>query len=129
MQAGSTINVTNPTIAVMNDALWVGGVGTGRAARCASTNRRCGRCPRAPAGVVVDEGADRGFDLSAGVADLWVYETQRRRQLYCVDSHSGAVLQRWDGITQSVATGGSGPYVVSVGHDRAAGAARQLPVG
>jgi hypothetical protein len=113
VRAGSTINVANPTIAVMNDALWVGSVGTGaRLERFDESTLR--PLPEGAGGVVVEEGADRRFALSAGVADLWVYESSAQT-LYCVDSHSGAVLQRWTNITQSVATGGSGPFAVSSG--------------
>lgn len=113
VRAGSTISVTNPAIAVMNDALWVASVGAGgRLERFDESTMR--PLPEGAGGVVVEEGTGLRFDISAGVADLWVYESTQQT-LYCVDSHSGAVLQRWSGITQSVATGGSGPFAISGG--------------
>jgi hypothetical protein len=63
---------------------------------------------------LIDQGADSQLEISAGVADLWVY-SRASGDLACVDSTTGDVLQRWSGITQSVATGGSGPYAVTGG--------------
>ncbi len=65
-------------------------------------------------GRSIDRTIGAGLQVTAGAADIWAYSPSALR-LYCVDTNSGAVLERWDGVTQTVATGGSGPYVVSRG--------------
>jgi hypothetical protein len=113
MRAGPTLNVTNPTIAIMKQALWVGGVNPD--ARLLRVDQNTLRpLPDSAGGALIDEGADSQLQISAGAMDLWVY-SHATGDLACVDSTTGDVLQRWSGITQSVATGGSGPYAVTGG--------------
>lgn len=113
IMAGPTLNVTNPTIAILNKALWVGGVNPdARLLRIDENTLR--PLPDSAGGALIDEGADSQLQISAGTVDLWVY-SQSTGDLACLDSTTGDVLERWSGITQSVATGGSGPYAVTGG--------------
>lgn len=113
VRTGPTLNVTNPTIAIMKESLWVGGVNPD--ARLLRIDQNTLRpLPDSAGGALIDQGADSQLQISAGVSDLWVY-SHATGDLACVDSTTGNVLQRWSGITQSVATGGSGPYAVTGG--------------
>jgi hypothetical protein len=122
VEAGPVIDVSSPTIAVIKDTLWVGAVGpNGRLERFDPSTLR--PLPEAAGGVVVAEGLDTGVQLVSGTAALWDYPVvipadlwvlaKASKQLYCIDSQSGRVLQRWDNITHPVSSGGSGPYVVT----------------
>ena len=86
----------------------------GRAAAAHGSDRRCGRCPRRPAGWSSTR-APRPSCRSPPASPTCGSTAARTSSCCASTASSGDVLQRWNGITQSVATGGSGPYAVTDG--------------
>jgi hypothetical protein len=114
VRPGPVLGVVTPTLARMNGALWVGGVGSSGGVRRFDETTMLPMDDDVGNGRSIDRTIGAGLEVTAGVADIWAYSPSSLR-LYCVDTNSGAVLERWDGMTQAVATGGSGPYVVTRG--------------
>ncbi len=116
LQTGSALNVSSPTIASVDGALWAGGINPD--ARLLRIDPRTLRpLPESAGGEMVAEGSDNELRAIPGSADLWIFNRTGQR-LLCADGRTGEVLQTWNGITQAVSTGGHDPYVVTQGQAR-----------
>jgi hypothetical protein len=109
-RAGPTLPVDLPAIAVVGGAVWVGAAGPSDwPVRFDPSTLQI--LADDQGGAVLTAGQD--LELVAGANDLWAYSPTAGR-LYCVDPVSGTVLQLWDGLTGRLATGGSGPFGITV---------------
>jgi hypothetical protein len=107
---GPVLGISQPSLALAGNELWVGGVGPSGAVRQIDPQTM------APASkkITVASSIGTGAQVEAGANDLWVYSPAASR-LFCVDRQTGQELQHWNELSGPVTAGGSGPYAIGRG--------------